>query len=573
MGSKASDKIKFGISARMSLFSGLLILILLSVTAIVFLNMENSLIDFIIDTHITKTEQTIENYGVQQKEILKKKYRLSTGIISGMASTFMYDFNADGAQKVFKGYMDMPEILAIKMLDAQGSPFAALWVNNGVKTAAKLPDDIVLDENFSFKKDSFQGEELTGSVQIYYTDKLVARLIDKDKAKVKKEIALFSSIIDKRLNSSFLKQGIALISLVVVLVIVLAYGLKLMVANPIIEVTGSLKEIATGEGDLTKRLPKKRHDEIGELATWFNAFIARLNNIIVDVRANAETVNTASGGMLSVSGKMSDGAQELSERAVSVAAASEEMSANMNTVATASEQAATNVGMVADSASQMQGSLGEVALNCEKAKMISKNATDQVKSASARVEFLGKAARDISKVTEVITDIAEQTNLLALNATIEAARAGEAGKGFAVVASEIKSLAGQTAKATLDIHEKISGIQSSTDDTVQDVVKISEVILDVNETVDTIAAAIEEQSAIATEVALNIGQASTGISEVNENVAQSSQVSSEIAKDIAGVTTITEKMSQRSAMTKKSATDLSGLASTLKDMIRVFKVS
>ncbi|MCK5348734.1 MAG: chemotaxis protein, partial [Desulfobacula sp.] len=180
---------------------------------------------------------------------------------------------------------------------------------------------------------------------------------------------------------------------------------------------------------------------------------------------------------------------------------------------------------------------------------------------------------DISKVTEVITDIAEQTNLLALNATIEAARAGEAGKGFAVVASEIKSLAGQTAKATLDIHEKISGIQSSTDDTVQDVVKISEVILDVNETVDTIAAAIEEQSAIATEVALNIGQASTGISEVNENVAQSSQVSSEIAKDIAGVTTITEKMSQRSAMTKKSATDLSGLASTLKDMIRVFKVS
>ncbi|MCK5348205.1 MAG: hypothetical protein KAJ25_02395, partial [Desulfobacula sp.] len=153
MGSKASDKIKFGISARMSLFSGLLILILLSVTAIVFLNMENSLIDFIIDTHITKTEQTIENYGVQQKEILKKKYRLSTGIISGMASTFMYDFNADGAQKVFKGYMDMPEILAIKMLDAQGSPFAALWVNNGVKTGAKLPDDIVLDENFSFKKD------------------------------------------------------------------------------------------------------------------------------------------------------------------------------------------------------------------------------------------------------------------------------------------------------------------------------------------------------------------------------------------------------------------------------------
>ncbi len=348
---------------------------------------------------------------------------------------------------------------------------------------------------------------------------------------------------------------------------------RILVFLPLKEITFGLKNIASGEGDLTKRLTIRSRDEIGELAGWFNAFIKRLNNIIVDIGANAETVSAASGELLSVSEQMSDGAKDLSSKANSVAAATEEMSSNMNSVAAASEQASTNISMVTDSASQMQSTLEEVAINCEKAREISGNAATQVDNASGRVKLLGNSAKDISKFTEVITDIAEQTNLLALNATIEAARAGEAGKGFAVVAGEIKSLAGQAAQATDDIREKILGIQNSTDDTVQDVSKISDVISDVNEIVATIAAAIEEQSATATEVAQNIGQASTGLGEVNENVGQSSQVASEIAQDISGVNLVTDDMSSRSSQMNLSATDLTDLSKKLRDMISVFKVS
>ncbi len=217
--------------------------------------------------------------------------------------------------------------------------------------------------------------------------------------------------------------------------------------------------------------------------------------------------------------------------------------------------------------------LSEVAQNCDKARTVTDHAGTNAAAASAKVELLGEAAREITKVTEVITEIAEQTNLLALNATIEAARAGESGKGFAVVAGEIKSLASQTADATLNIREKISGIQTSTSDTVTEVGNITRVISEVNEIVVTIAGAVEEQSAIAAEVAENVSQASEGIDEVNENVAQSSQVSTEIAKDISEVNTVTRTISERSSKMEDQAGALSELSQTLREMIGVFKVS
>jgi len=355
--------------------------------------------------------------------------------------------------------------------------------------------------------------------------------------------------------------------------ILIAFILGRIIIGPIKQVVSALKEISEGDADLTQRIDIKTRDEIGELAKWFNAFIFRLNNIVVDIGSNSETVTASSGELLLISEQMAQDSEDLASRSNSVSAAAEEMSASMNSVAAASEQASTNLESVADSAGQMKQTLNEVAQNCEKARNVSENASLKVKTASERVVQLGASARDINKVTEVITDIAEQTNLLALNATIEAARAGEAGKGFAVVASEIKGLAAQTAGATLDIKDRIKGIQDSTDDTVKDVEQVTKVISQVTDIVSAIAAAIEEQSASATEVAENIGQASTGIGDVNENVAQSSQVSTEIATDISKVHDVSEEMTVRSVQMKKNAQDLSALSGKLRDMIGIFKIS
>lgn len=352
-----------------------------------------------------------------------------------------------------------------------------------------------------------------------------------------------------------------------------AVMLRLMVIRPILEVTAGLHDTAEGEGDLTKRLNVDRTDEIGVLARWFDTFVAKLNDIIVDIGANAETVTSSSKEVLSASDQMLHESDQLKSKANVVAVASEEMTVSMNSVAAACEQAATNIGFVAEAAEEMRQALNSVVTECNRAQGVTSSASSQVQSAAGKVSELGEAAKEISNVSQVITDIADQTNLLALNATIEAARAGDAGKGFAVVAGEIKALATQTQEATQQIKARIESIQASTNDTVKEVGLITSVIADVETIMGTIAVSMTEQSARAAEVAQNIEQASLGIGEVNENVAQSSQVSAQIAGDIADVNAVATDMAGRSQHMRESSESLSELAGQLRAMISVFKVS
>ncbi len=364
--------------------------------------------------------------------------------------------------------------------------------------------------------------------------------------------------------------GIACFIGIVFLVYVL---LRIVVLRPMHEITEGLRDAAEGEGDLTKRLNSSRIDEIGLLAGWFDSFVERLNNIIVEINGNSETVTSSALEALAASEDMHEEAINLSEKTNGLAMASEEMNANMSSVAAASEEASTNINMVVGTATEMKNALEEVANHCDEATMVSNKATDQVKKATDKVTLLGNAADEISKVTEVITEIADQTNLLALNATIEAARAGDAGKGFAVVAGEIKNLATQTQDATKEIKEKIDGIQVSTSETIAEVEGITEVIDKVNQIMSVISDAMVVQAASASEVTLNIEQASLGIAEVNENVAQSSSVSSQIAHDMDEVSSIATSMSDSSVDMRSNSESLSELANQLRSMISTFKIS
>ena len=341
--------------------------------------------------------------------------------------------------------------------------------------------------------------------------------------------------------------------------------------RPIASATAMIRDVAEGEGDLTKRL-NVTPDEIGQLSNWFNVFMEKLHTIISQMHENLQTLNSSSTELAGLSTKLAGGSDETTARASSVAAATEQMSSNMNAIAAASEQAAVNVNMVAAAAEEMNATVNEIAANTAKARQISETAVNNANTASHQVGELGNAAQEISKVTEAITEISEQTNLLALNATIEAARAGEAGKGFAVVANEIKELAKQTASATLDIRNKIEAIQSSSSVTVKEIEQICTTITDVNDLVTTIATAVEEQSASTNEISGNISQAAQGIGDVNENVSQSSTAAAEIAQEVNLVSRTAAQLKDDSSKVSTQSDDLSHLAEQLAGICNQFKL-
>ncbi len=344
------------------------------------------------------------------------------------------------------------------------------------------------------------------------------------------------------------------------------------ITRSISNTSAMLEDVAQGEGDLTRRLEVNSKDEIGQMAGWFNQFIAKLHDIVRNIAEYFETVSASANQLLLISNQMDEGLRELCGQSATVARSADEMSSNMNSVAAASEQAATNVSIVAKSMDGMNKSVAEIDESAGKAQAITTRAVEETNNASVKVKELGSVAAEIGKVTQVITDISDQTNLLALNATIEAARAGDAGKGFAVVANEIKELARQTADATKGITEQIDSIQKSTSETVTDIGKIADVITEVDEIVSTISISVEQQAGATAEITENISQASVGIAEVNENVSQSSTFAAEIASDIGEVNRIADTISESSSQVSGNAKDLSKLAADLQVMIGEFKV-
>lgn len=364
---------------------------------------------------------------------------------------------------------------------------------------------------------------------------------------------------------------IGLISIAILFAVVYAIA-SLIILRPINEMIAGFKDIAQGEGDLTKRLKETSADEFGILAKWFNTFMAKLQVIITDLSQKSELIGGASRDLKTIAVEMAQVTSSTSERADQVSDATSEMSGNIESVAAAMEETSTNIDVVASAIEEMTSTINEIAANTGKAREVSDQAVVRAKNSLIKMKDLGTAAKDIGNVTEAISEISEQTNLLALNATIEAARAGEAGKGFAVVASEIKALAKQTAEATLEIKSKIEGIQGATSESVKEIDGVSRVINDMNEITATIAAAIEEQSIATRESAENLAQAASGVQEVNVNINQTSNVSVRINQDIKEVNNATNQISENSDKVAVSSEKLNTLFNDMSALISQFKI-
>ncbi len=300
---------------------------------------------------------------------------------------------------------------------------------------------------------------------------------------------------------------------------------------------------AASQGDLTREVPVKGEDAIGQMGEGLEKFLGNLRTSVSNIGKNAETLAGSSQQLSAVSQQMASNAEETSAQAGMVSAASEEVSSNVGTVATGSEE--------------MSASIKEIAQSSNEAARIATSAVEVAQRTNEKVKQLGESSAEIGQVIKVITSIAEQTNLLALNATIEAARAGEAGKGFAVVANEVKDLANQTANATEEIGAKIGAIQTDTQEAVEAIAEISEVIVRINDISGTIASAVEEQTATTNEIGRNVTQAAKGTQEISQN--------------ITSVAEAAQSTTQGSQETQTAAKELSHLAGELQGLVGQFR--
>lgn len=367
------------------------------------------------------------------------------------------------------------------------------------------------------------------------------------------------------------KKSIVIFSIVAAVIGVLfALFISRRISGKVIASSKFARIIA--DGDMTQNLDIDQKDEVGILANALNDMAENLNKMIQDISQGTQTLTTSATELSAVSEQINTNSDQTAEKSNTVAAAAEEMTTNMNSVAAATEQTTANIQMIVSAAEEMTATINEISNNISKGSTTTSEAVEKATEVSKKVGALGEAADDISMVTETISDISEQTNLLALNATIEAARAGEAGKGFAVVAGEIKALAQQTAEATNEISNRISGVQTTTTDSVAAIESIVAIINDINEIVTTVATAVEEQSATTQEISNNVSQAAEGVQEINENINQTSAVAAEVTQSIAEVNQAAEETSGGSQQVNTSARELSKLAETLNEMISQFKI-
>ena len=397
----------------------------------------------------------------------------------------------------------------------------AAWQNDVATRQIRLMrEPLTIDEARALEASGLSAAAMQ-RVQAIYLDLLEGKRVEVE-SRAAREKAAFATAF-----------AVLIAGAVLSLVAAVGFGLLLVrsLSRPISAMTQAMSRLA--DGDTSVQVPSVgRGDEVGAMAAAVQVFkdnairnaelaataekdaaerAARADRLSEategfsrDIGAVLEQVTGAARQLQGTSGSLTSTAQETSERASSVASSSERASQNVETVAAASEE--------------LGASIQEITRQVKQQRELAGEAAEDAKASDAEVRRLAESAQKIGEVVGLITDIAEQTNLLALNATIEAARAGEAGKGFAVVASEVKSLASQTAKATEQISKDIEAIQSQTSATVNSIDVIGQRIGSITEIATAVATAVEEQAAATQEISRNVQSAASGARDVNENI-------------------------------------------------------
>ena len=342
------------------------------------------------------------------------------------------------------------------------------------------------------------------------------------------------------------------------IIVLLALFVVRSIIRPLKSAVSAMNDIASGDGDLTRRLDVSGKDELGQLATAFNSFADQVHELVERVLSSTRTLNEATADLTQVMSEAERGVDRQKSESDQVATAMNEMTA-------AAQEVANNASEASEAADRANGQVCDAQGLVHQAIGVIGGLSEQVGEGVQVIEQLGTDSRRIDSVLEVIREIADQTNLLALNAAIEAARAGDAGRGFAVVADEVRTLARRTQQSTQEIQDMIERLQSGAGNAVKLIGSISE----------RSEATVEETRQV-NEALQRIGQAVATITDMNTQIASAAEeqtsVSETINQNVHEIVAITEQTSQGTRRAGDATQRLRNLASDMSEQVSRVRV-
>ena len=313
------------------------------------------------------------------------------------------------------------------------------------------------------------------------------------------------------------------------------------------------------EGDLNVKVELNRKDEIGQLNESAHQMVTNLRRIITHLASTSDQVASAASELHSTSEQMATASEEVASQAGTIATAGEEMAATSGDIAQ-------NCNMAADGAQKASDKASEGSMVVSKTVEVMGRIAEKVQSSAKTVESLGARSDQIGEIVSTIEDIADQTNLLALNAAIEAARAGEQGRGFAVVADEVRALAERTTRATKEISTMIKSIQSETRSAVL-------IMEDGVHEVETGTTEASKSGTALQDILDQVNAVTMQVSQIATAAEEQTATTSEISSNIHQMSEVVQQTARGAMDTSESASSLSKLADELKGIVGQFKLS
>ena len=396
---------------------------------------------------------------------------------------------------------------------------------------------------------------IAASILYLYSDNVARQIIDivatATPAQLASQISEFTQSFSLNITLLILAINIGVVISVYVLFLI-------MIRRRLDYLAGRFRDVSDGEGDLQQRIAVKGNDGLDIIGRLFNKFMEKLQSIISEVIHSMQSLNEVASHVTDIASKSTHEVVEQQSRLEQVATAMNEMTSNTEKVSEHANRAATKAS---DAEQATQQGMTVVNKTTNEIQLLA----DEIARANEVILKLNTNSDEIGSIVLVISDIAEQTNLLALNAAIEAARAGEQGRGFAVVADEVRSLASRTQDSTNEIKNMIDRLQEGTSDAVQ-VMEVSQ----------ERARNGVEQSQITGQTLESIAKSIAEINQMNTEISQAVNQQSQVAKDIdMNITSINQSAQSAAEGAKESLMEsekLAGLATHLQTLVQQFKV-